>query len=81
MRQRGMRADFQPHVHAEVRQRAHGRGETHRFANATAPVRGVARFAGATFAGHGAEKWNVARLRFKFGELASKASDAGRISG
>ena len=42
MGQRGMCIEFQPHVRAEVRQRAHGRGKTHRFANTAGPVSGVA---------------------------------------
>ena len=42
--ERGMRADFQPDIHAEFRQRIHRRRELHRLPHAAAPVGGVARF-------------------------------------
>ncbi len=45
MDERGMRADFQPHIHAEIGQRIDRRRKLHRLPHAASPVDGVARFA------------------------------------
>ena len=42
-----MRADFQPDIHAEFGERVDRRRELHRLPDAAAPMRRVARFAGA----------------------------------
>src|SRR6202043_3499883 len=68
MRERGMRVEFQPNVYAKVGQSAHGRGKTHRLANAASPIGGIARFAGTAITCHRAEKWNFVRSRFEIGE-------------
>ena len=55
--QRGMRANFQPDVHAEIRERLHRRlANCARAAARRAPVGRVARFARAAIAAHRAEK-------------------------
>ena len=81
MNERRMRADFQPDIDAEVRQRVHGGRELHRLPHPSPPVRGVARLAGAPLAGHRAEKRHRFRLRLRSANASSKASEAGRISG
>ena len=62
-----MRADFQPHIHAEIRERTHRRGKLHRLAHTASPMLGAAGFARAAFAGDGAEKWDCVRLWFEVG--------------
>src|SRR5260370_32016842 len=68
MRERGVGIEFDPNIHAEIRQRAYRGGKTHGLANAAAPIGGIARFAGTAIACHRAEKWNFVRLRFEIGE-------------
>ena len=63
-----MRADFQPHVHAEIRQRIHRRGKLHGLPHASAPMDGAARFTGATPAGDRAEERHRLRLRLEIGQ-------------
>ena len=80
--QRGMRADFQPHVHAEIRERIHRRRKLHGLPHAASPMLGVARFAGAAFAGDGAEKRDRVRPAARDRRArASSSSEAGCISG
>src|SRR6202045_1667087 len=57
MRERGMSIEFEPNIHAEIRQRAYRGGKTYGLANAASPVGGIARFAGTAIACHRAEKW------------------------
>src|SRR6202030_3919920 len=63
-----MSIEFEPNIHAEIRQRAYRGGKTYGLANAASPVGGIARFAGTAIACHRAEKWNFVRLRFEIGE-------------
>src|SRR5436190_19428060 len=63
-----MRADFQPDVHAEVRQRIDRRRKLHRLPHASSPVEGAARFARATCASDSTEKWNRVGLWHEIGE-------------
>ena len=72
MNQRGMRADFQPHVHAEFRQRIDRRRKLHGLPHASSPVGGAARFARATPAGDGAEKRDRLGLRHEIGQVLSR---------
>ena len=52
-----MRADFQPHIHPEIRDGVDRFHELDRLADAPAPVRGDASLSRAAVTSHGAEKW------------------------
>jgi len=68
MNQRWMRADFQPHVDAEIRQRIDGRRKLHRLPHSLAPILSDARRARAPLARHCAKKRNRLRLRREIGQ-------------
>ncbi len=81
MDERGMRADFQPHIHAEVGERIDRRDKLHGLPDAAAPVGGGAVVPGAALAGHGAEERNGLRLRRRGRRVRLvSASAAGCIS-
>ncbi len=63
-----MRAELEPHVHAEVGERGHGGRKLHRLPNAATPMLGGAGFARATRAGDRAEKWDASRPRREVGQ-------------
>src|ERR1043166_1670175 len=69
MRERGMRVQFQPHVHAEIRERAHGRRKTDRLPKAPRPAGGDPRPPLPTLPRHGAKEWDRAWLRPDVGEF------------
>ena len=62
-RQRGVHADLEPHIHAEVCQRTDCRSELHGLPDSASPMRGVALSAGMPAPGHRAEERDLLLLR------------------
>ena len=77
----GMRADFQPYIHAEISQRTDRRRELHRLPDSASPMRGVALSAGMPSARHRAEKRNVFFLGREIGERCLQRLGSGLHQG